>query len=153
MKWRLSWGVPLFVILLMLVPVASASADNSIAASGSGLRTSETVQLIRSLPNAVIVKVTSTRTFSGTFSGSSTATADCYVNTTNGQGICSGPETFTGTVAGHTGTVEFFDVYKLNGSFAKGSATIIGGTANVHGRVEFQGLAPNFTYTGRLTAQ
>jgi hypothetical protein len=83
------------------------------------------------------------------FTGTSVAQATCVVRA-SGQGTCQGPEKFIGTVAGHSGIVDFFDVYTINGDAVQGRAVITGGMAALGGDVSFQGAGTNFTYAGRI---
>ncbi|GEM_PF-5099432 len=129
------------------MPVASAATLTP--ASGSGMSTSFVPTVVQSVGGVTTLSVASTASFTGTFTGASVAQATCVVRA-SGQGTCQGPEKFTGTVAGHAGTVDFFDVYTINGDAVQGRAVITGGTAALGGDVSFQGAGPIFTYAGRV---
>jgi len=137
------------LVFLMLLPVPVASAATLTPASGNGMITNSVPTVLQSADGTTILSLASTSSFTGTFTGTSVAHATCVVRA-SGQGICQGPEKFTGTVAGHPGTVDFFDVYTISGDAAQGRAVITGGTAALGGDVSFQGTGTNFTYAGRI---
>jgi hypothetical protein len=137
------------LFLLLPVPVASAAGAMTVAASGTFTITSLTPTVVQTVGGVTILDVKSTTSFTGTFTGTSVAEATCIVQAT-GQGTCFGPETFTGTVAGRSGTVQFFDTYAITNTSVQGQAVITGGTAGVQGRVTFQGGLTSGTYAGQL---
>jgi hypothetical protein len=97
--------------------------------------------------------------FTGAFNGDTEGTVTIIVNTSTGNGIFFGQNTFTGTVTTSSGSasgtifVPFAATFS-NGSF-QGPYTLYGGTgslANLHGFGTIQGSLTTFvgTYTANL---
>src|SRR5919201_6225654 len=108
---RPRWLVALSLSLAVLLPAANpaAAAGPPIPASGSVVQTSFVQSNIRSADGVTLFDFTEHDTLTGTFSGTSVIEGSCQVQA-SGQGECHAVETFTGDVAGQTGTVEFHDV-------------------------------------------
>ena len=138
--------------LLWATPAAAAGPP--FAASGSFVQTSFVQSNVRSADGVTFFDFTEHDTLSGTLSGTSVIQGSCVVRA-SGQGVCQAVETFTGTVAGRTGTVQFRDVVSLDttAGTSQGRFTIVSGTgdlANLRGHGTFRGLGTTGTYTGRL---
>ena len=154
---RARWLVALSLSLAVLLPAANpaAAAGPPFEASGSFVQTSFVQSNIRSADGVTLFDFTEHDSLSGTFSGTSVIQGSCVVPA-SGQGVCHAFETFTGTVAGESGTARFSDVIFLDVTTGalNGSFTVVGGTgglASLHGHGTFQATAgvPG-TYTGRL---
>lgn len=144
-------ALPLLASALFAV-VPAVSAAISVQASGNVTSSAPLVTPISAQGDVAIFDITLTSTFTGTLVGTSVATNRCVEHVSTGEAHCTGPELFTGTVAGRTGTVQFFDTYFFNlktGAFA-GHSTITGGSAGVRGVVDFAGVGPTATYSGKL---
>lgn len=147
-------ALPLLASALFAV-VPTVSAATSVQASGSVTSSVPSVTPISAQGDVAIFDITLTSTFTGTLVGTSVATNRCVEQVSTGQAHCTGPELFTGTVAGRTGTVQFFDTYFFNlhtGAFS-GHSTITGGSADVRGVVDFAGVGTTATYSGKLELQ
>jgi hypothetical protein len=152
------WLVALVVTLAMGLPVLRAhpatAAGPPFAASGTFAQTSFVQSNIRSAGGVTLFDFTEHDTLTGTFVGTTILHGSCVVRA-SGQAVCQAVETFTGTVAGRAGTVQFRDVIfvDLTTGAAHGSFTIVGGTgglATLHGHGTFQGVGGSGTYTGLL---
>jgi hypothetical protein len=152
---------------LLLVPLAAitaavgtsgASASPPTAASGTVGNTSATFNSVRQAGSNLIVDVTATAAYTGTFVGTSTINGTLIIHA-DGRASFHQTEVFTGTVNGVSGTVTF----ALNGSNdaalnVRATATIIdatGGLAGLNGVLhEVQTVViptgPVGTYTGTL---
>jgi hypothetical protein len=87
----------------------------------------------------------------GALDGPSVALLHCVVGP-SGQGRCHGRETFTGTVAGRSGTSVFYDTIAVDTvrGTVQGQYVIISGTgglAALRGGGTFQAVGANGTYT------
>jgi len=97
---------------------------------------------------------TETDSLTGTFAGTSVINGECIQRVT-GPILCKARETFTGTAADRSGTVDFADLISIDattGAF-EGRFTIIGGTgelSDIDGQGRFQGQGTTGTYTGAL---
>ena len=132
--------------------VPAVSAATSVQASGTVISSPPSITPISAQGDVAIFDVTLTSTFTGTLVGTSVVTNRCVEHVSTGVAHCTGPELFTGTVAGRTGTVQFFDTYFLNlhtGAFA-GHSTTTGGSADVRGVIDFAGVGTAATYSGKL---
>jgi hypothetical protein len=130
----------------------AAAAGPPTPATGSFVPTSFEQSNIRSADGVTLFDFTEHDTISGTFTGTGVFHGSCVVRA-SGHGVCKAFETFSGTVGGRTGTLQFRDVIFLDPSGAShGTFTIVGGgsLANVHGHGTFQRSGTTGTYTGRL---
>jgi Protein of unknown function (DUF3224) len=144
-------ALPLLASTLFAV-VPGVSAATSVQASGSVTSSAPSVTPVSAQGDVAIFDISITSTFTGTLVGTSVVTNRCVERVSTGEAHCTGPELFTGTVAGRTGSVQFFDTYFFNvqtGAFA-GRSTITGGSADVRGVVNFAGVGATATYSGML---
>ena len=140
----------LFLLLaLWLAPVALASPPTPTG--GSFIVTSATMSDVRAAgPNTIFSwRVTFENT--GALDGPSVATLRCVVRPT-GQGRCHGPETFTGSVAGRSGTAVFQDTIAVDTvqGTVSGRFVIVSGTgdlATLRGQGTFQARGSTGSYT------
>src|SRR5919198_465983 len=142
-RWLLAWAL---VVVGLLSATPTIAAGPPITASGSFVQTSFVQSNVRTVDGVTFFDFTERDTLSGTFSGTSVIRGSCVVRA-SGHGVCQALETFTGTVAGQTGTVQFHDVVALDltTGTSQGSFTIVGGTgnlANLRGHGTFQGTGP-----------
>jgi hypothetical protein len=160
------------LLLLALVTVfaaagvTGAAASPPISASGTFTTTSATFNSVRSVGGNTIIDLTSTVSYTGTFTGTSIVQGTLIFHS-GGTGAQFPPwranfhdvETFTGTVNGVPGTVTF----NLNGSndpsgAIKATYTIVSATgelAGLHGVLSQVGKietpsGPFGTYTGQI---
>jgi len=150
------------LLLVVLVAVAAAAAPAGAAApataSGTVGNTSATFNSVRSAGPNLIIDVSATAAYTGTFEGTSTIEGTLVVHA-DGSAEFHDTEVFTGTVNGVPGTVTF----NLNGvndsSLAvHATATIVGATgglAGLHGvlhatQTVVLPVGPVGTYTGRI---
>jgi hypothetical protein len=149
--------VPL-VVLLAVVTTTSAAASPPTLASGTVGNTSSTFNSIRTAGSNLIVDVSATAAYTGTFSGTSTLHGILIIHA-DGSANFHDVETFTGTVNGVPGTVTF----NLDGSndaslAVHATATIIDATgdlAGLHGVLHEVGMVviptgPVGTYSGQI---
>ena len=145
--------LPLSVALLLLVTSPAVAAGTRVTASGTFRQTSFVPSNVRSAGGVTLFDFTEHDTLSGTFSGTSVIRGSCVVRS-SGSGVCHAVETFTGTVAGQPGTVQFQDVVSLSETGgSQGTFVIVGGTgdlANLHGSGTFQGIMGAGTYTAQV---
>jgi hypothetical protein len=150
---RLAWlATSLSLAALLSVPNVAAAAGRTFEASGTFAQTSFEVSNVRSAGGVTLFDFTETDDLFGTFSGTDVVEGSCAMQS-SGKGECHAIETFSGTVNGVYGELQFSDVFFLDptGSF-RGPFTIIGGTgglANLHGHGTFEGTTTG-TYEGRL---
>src|SRR5436309_393673 len=150
--------VPL-VLSFALAGAIGAAASPLTPASGTFKTTSATFNSARSADGNTIIDLSSTVTYTGTFTGTS-AVHGILIFHPNGTANFHDVETFTGTVNGVPGTVTF---NLTGGSDAagiyRGTDVIISGTgalADLHGVIHQDGLVfppaipPIGTYTGEL---
>lgn len=146
------------VALLAAVAASVAAASPPFSASGTFTYTSSTFNSIREVGGNLIIDLSATVSYTGTFTGTSTLDGTLIVHA-NGTANFQDVETFTGTVNGVPGTVTF----ELNGSNnsaleVHATATIIGASgdlAGLHGVLHEVGTVvvptgPVGTYTGRI---
>jgi hypothetical protein len=149
--------VPLAVVAAA-VATTGAAASPPTAASGTVGNTSATFNSVRQAGSNLIVDVTATAAYTGTFVGTSTINGTLIIHA-DGSASFHQTEVFTGTVNGVPGTVTF----ALNGSNdaaldVYATATIIdasGGLAGLHGVLhEVQTVViptgPVGTYSGTI---
>ena len=153
------------LVAVFAAAVTGASASPPISASGTFTTTSATFNSMRSVGGNTIIDLTSTVSYTGTFTGTSIVQGTLIFHS-GGTGVQFPPwranfhdvETFTGTVNGVPGTVTF----NLNGSndptgALKATATIVSATgelAGLHGVLNQVGTVgpggPLGTYTGQI---
>jgi Protein of unknown function (DUF3224) len=149
--------VPFAVLLAVTVP-SSAAGSPPTPASGTVGNTSATFNSIRMAGNNLIIDLSATASYTGTFEGTSTIHGTLIVHA-DGSASFHDIETFTGTVNGVPGTVTF----NLNGSndstlAVHATATIVdasGELAGLHGVLHEVGTVvlpngPVGTYTGLI---
>ena len=145
-------------VVVAAVATTGAGASPPTAASGTVGNTSATFNAVRQAGSNLIVDVTATAAYTGTFVGTSTINGTLIVHA-DGSASYHQTEVFTGTVNGVSGTVTF----ALNGSndaalTAHATATIVdasGGLAGLHGVLhEVQTVViptgPVGTYSGTI---
>jgi hypothetical protein len=149
--------VPLAALLTVAV-AAGASASAPTAVSGTVGNTSSTFNSVRTAGDNLIIDLSATAAYTGTFTGTSTIHGILIVRP-DGAATFHDVEVFTGTVNGVAGTVTF----RLNGSNdssleVQATATIVsatGGLAGLHGVLHEIGTVvipsgPVGTYTGQV---
>jgi hypothetical protein len=145
-------------VLLAAVVTTGAAGSPPTQASGTVGNTSATFNSIREAGGNLIIDLTATASYTGTFSGTSTIDGILIVHA-DGSANFHDVEVFTGTVNGVPGTVTF----NLNGSndstgAVHATATIVnatGGLAGLHGALHEIGTVvlpngPVGTYTGHI---
>jgi hypothetical protein len=143
-----------------LVAAPGAVASPPTAASGSFTYLSSTFNSVRSDGGNLIIDLSATVSYTGTFSGTSTVEGTLILHA-DGSANFHDVETFTGTVNGVSGTVTF----DLTGGNRPGftdfhaTDTIIsasGGLAGLHGVLNWEGVAlqmpngPFGMYSGQI---
>ena len=149
--------VPL-VVLLAVAAASGAAASPPTPVSGTVGNTSATFNSVRAVGENLIIDLSATASYTGTFSGTSTINGVLIVHP-DGSANFHDVEVFTGTVNGVPGTVTF----NLNGSndsalTVHATATIVdatGGLAGLHGVLHEVGTVvvpsgPVGTYTGNI---
>jgi hypothetical protein len=149
--------VPL-TALLALVAATGAAAEPPTAASGTVVTTSATFNSVRPAGSNLIVDLSGTAAYTGTFTGTSTLQGILVIRS-DGSATFHDVETFTGTVNDVPGTLTF----ELNGSndsalVVHATATLIsasGGLAGLHGVLHEVGTVviptgPLNTYSGQI---
>ena len=145
--------------LVAAIAPSGASAAAPVAASGTFTYTSSTFNSIQEAGGNVIIDLSATVSYTGTFTGTSTLHGTLILHA-NGSANFHDVETFTGTVNGVYGTVTF-DLTGGNGpGFMNFHATdtIIsasGGLAGLHGVLSWEDVTlgangPVGTYNGEL---
>jgi len=127
--------VPLGVLVAIVATTAAAASPPTLA-SGTVGNTSASFNSVRAADGNLIVELTATAAYTGTFTGTSTINGRLIVHA-DGSASFHDVEIFTGTVNGVPGTVTF----ELNGSNdaaleVQATATIIdasGELAGLHG--------------------
>ena len=151
-KAFLSAGVALIALLVSLAPLAAAH-DVEIAASGDFVFTSVVVISTVVEEDEVIITQTFTQDFTGTFIGSAVGEVTIVMDLETGEFEFQGMSTFTGTVAGLSGTtVISFEGEGLGDSF-QGEFEIVSGTgelANLEGDGTVEATLGVGTYSGQL---
>jgi hypothetical protein len=146
-------------VMLGAVAASGASASPPVTASGTFTYTSSTFNSIREAGGNVIIDLSATVSYTGTFNGTSTVEGTLIIHA-DGSANFHDVETFTGTVNGVSGTVTF----RLTGGNGPGfmdfhaTATIIsasGGLAALRGVLNWEGVALDFAgpsgmYSGRI---
>jgi len=154
---RLSLLLPL-AALLAGVGVTGAAASAPTSASGTFTYTSAAFNSIRAADGNLIVDLSATVSYTGTFSGTSTVQGTLIIHA-DGSANFHDVETFTGTVNGVPGTVTF----NLTGSNdsalnVHATETIVSATgdlAGLHGVLTEVGTVPSLngpagTYSGQI---
>jgi Protein of unknown function (DUF3224) len=149
--------VPLFVGLAAFV-TSGAAASPPTQASGTVVTTSSTFNSVRQAGGNLIIELSATASYTGTFSGTSTLSGILIIHA-DGSANFHDVETFTGTVNGVPGAVTF----NLDGSndstlAIHATATIIdasGDLAGLHGVLHEVGTVvlpngPVNTYSGSI---
>jgi Protein of unknown function (DUF3224) len=154
-----------FLSLLALVGAvvatiaATAGAAPPMSASGTIANTSATFNSVRQADGNLIVDLSATAAYTGTFTGTSTLHGILVIHA-DGSANFHDTETFTGTVNGVSGTVTFNltghndpDLVVYETRTVTGSA---GGLAGLHGVLHEVGTVvlpngPATTYSGRIT--
>jgi hypothetical protein len=142
-----------------LVAAPGAVASPPTAASGTFTYTSSTFNSVRLAGGNLIVDLSATVSYTGTFSGTSTVEGTLIIHA-DGSANFHDVETFTGTVNGVSGTVTF-DLTGGNGpglTNFHATDTIIsasGGLAGLHGVLNWAGVTlgangPVGTYSGQI---
>jgi hypothetical protein len=158
MTWRpiqrARWLVALAVLVaIVLWAPGSAAAAAPFEVSGTATTTSSVVSNERTVGAVTFFDLTEQDSVSGGLSGTSVFEFSCQV-APNGQGTCHGTQTFTGTVAGESGTVRFSEeVFFVVGEPSHGSFTAVGGTgglANLRGHGTFEAASGHGTYSAQL---
>lgn len=151
-RWLATLPLALAMLLLAASPVAAAGT--LIPASGSFVEVSFVQSNVRGVGGITLFDFTATDTLSGTLSGTSVVQGSCVVRASS-QGVCHALETFTGSVAGRSGTAIFRDVLFLDlaTGASRGSFAVVGGTGNLatlrgYGTFEGRGTGP---YTGEVS--
>ena len=154
---RLVRLVPLGV-LLAVTAVAGAAAAPPTTASGTVGNTSATFTSVRQAGQNLVIELTATRTYTGTFEGTSTLGGTLIVHA-DGSAEFHDVEVFTGTVNGVHGTVTFELIGRNDAELAvRSTSTIVGATGGLeglHGVLHEVGTVviptgPVGTYTGRV---
>jgi hypothetical protein len=150
-RWLLALSL-VFAASLLATDKAAAAAP--FEASGTFVETSSAHSEPQPVGCGCVVffDQTVTDTLFGTLNGSGTFNGSCQVRVRSGRGVCVGTFTFTGTVAGRTGTAQIHDVILIDdvttgashGSFSIVSGT--GGLANLRGHATVEGN----TYNGQF---
>jgi hypothetical protein len=152
---RLLSALLLPTLLALAAPAApAAAAGPPVAASGAVVTTFFEQSNVRTAGAVTRFDFTQHDTLTGTFEGTTVITGACVVQAT-GAGECHARETFTGTVNGVAGTVDFVVVIRLAAppSPATGRFVVVGGSgglANLHGMGTFEGTGGTGTYAGQL---
>ena len=149
--------VPLGVLVAIVATTAAAASPPTLA-SGTVGNTSASFNSVRAADGNLIVELTATAAYTGTFTGTSTINGRLIVHA-DGSASFHNVEIFTGTVNGVPGTVTF----ELNGSNdaaleVQATATIIdasGELAGLHGVLHEVGTVviptgPVGTYSGQI---
>jgi hypothetical protein len=143
--------------LALSLPVADAQSGSTgaqvIAASGLFVE-SPVLTPVRTASGVIIFDAGGSEVLTGTFTGSVDVTGRCILRRV-GQVTCTVREDFTGTVAGHSGSVVWFAVAQIafpagpiSGNFAIVSGT--GGLAGLHGAGTFTGMDGSGSYSGQF---
>jgi len=149
--------VPLGVLVAIVATTAAAASPPTLA-SGTVGNTSASFNSVRAADGNLIVELTATAAYTGTFTGTSTINGRLIVHA-DGSASFHDVEIFTGTVNGVPGTVTF----ELNGSNdaaleVQATATLIdasGELAGLHGVLHEVGTVviptgPVGTYSGQI---
>jgi hypothetical protein len=132
-KVAFTWLAPVAVLISLLVVPASYAAppaDDTRVTSASG-----SLAIVASVPQRRVVvdgqllfQVRNTIDFTGTLVGTSLCVTSGRVNLSTGQGSFSCNGSFSGTVAGRSGTYRIRVVGTLNGPIAQGRLSIASST-------------------------
>lgn len=144
----------LFLVAAAALWAPAVAQAAPLTASGGVVQTSFTVTGSRTAGGVTFFTFAETDSLTGTFSGTSTLSGEC-IQRARGPILCRARETFTGTVAGIAGTVDFADLITIDpatGAFS-GRFTIVGATGGLnqlHGQGTFEGQGTTGTYTGTI---
>jgi hypothetical protein len=146
--------VVLLTPLLMIAVPSAAHAAPPVSASGSVTQTSFAVTDTRTVDGVTFFSFRETDSLTGTFLGDSALSGECIQRST-GPILCQAHETFTGTILGRSGTVDFLDLISIDQSTGavQGRFTILGGTGGlvgIHGGGTFAAQGTTGTYSGRI---
>jgi uncharacterized protein DUF3224 len=149
--------VPVTVLVAIVATTGAAASPPSLATGTVG-NTSASFNSVRAASGNLIIELTATAAYTGTFSGTSTLEGRLTIHA-DGSANFHDVEIFTGTVNGVPGTVTF----NLNGSNnaaqeVRATATIIdasGQLAGLHGVLHEVGTVviptgPVGTYSGKI---
>jgi hypothetical protein len=145
----------LFSLLVLLLLVPAGHATTLVPISG-GFTTTVNSLTSTQFGTTLIIKESFSLAFTGSLVGTTIGTATIIVDTTTGNGVFFGTQTFTGTFEGSSGTVQIafsasFIGPNFNGQFAVFDGT--NGLANVHGQGAITGIVNvSGSYTGLLTS-
>ena len=151
-KAWLSAGTALVVLLLSLAPV-TAHEEMPIAASGDFFFTSVVITGVEVEEDEMIITQIITSELTGTFIGSSVAEFTIVIDLETGEVEFQAMSTFTGTVAGISGTTVFSIEGEGVGDSSQGEFEIVSGTgdlANLEGDGTFEITLGVGTYSGQL---
>jgi len=148
------------VIFMLLTPLlvfmapSAATAATRVAASGTVTQTSFAVTDSRTAGDLTFLSFEETDVLTGTLTGTTVLVGECIVFA-SGEGMCKARETFTGTVDGMSGTLEFLDLIEinLNTVTATGRFVVVDGSGEltgVRGQGTFSATGGAGTYSGTL---
>lgn len=139
--------------MLALAAPEVATAAPPVTASGTVSSTSFAVTGSRTAGGVTFFTFAETDSLQGTFVGRTTLSGECIQRPT-GPILCKASETFTGTILGRSGTVNFLNLISVDPSTGavEGRFTSVGGSgelAGVHtvGTFEAQGGAGSYSGT------
>jgi uncharacterized protein DUF3224 len=146
-------GLFSLLAVLLLVPVGQAT---SLVPISGGFTTTVNSATSTQFGTTLSIKESFSLTFTGSFVGTTIGTATIIVDTTTGNGIFFGTQTFTGTFDGSSGTLQIAFSASFTGPSFNGQFAVFGGTsglANVRGQGTLTGIVNvNGSYTGLLTS-
>ena len=154
MRPRRIAGAVLLTALLTLAAPSAAHAAPPVSASGSVTQTSFVVTGSRTADGVTFFSFTETDSLTGSFVGHSEIAGECIQRST-GPILCQAHETFTGTVLGRSGTVDFLNLISVDPSTGavQGRFTTLGGTgelAGIHAVGTFEAQGTTGTYSARI---
>jgi hypothetical protein len=148
----------LLTVLVAMVAAGGAAASPPSTASGTIANTTATFNSVRSAGGNLIIDLSATAAYTGTFSGTSTLHGVLIIHP-DGSANFHDVEVFTGTVNGVAGTVTFDLTGRNDSSLAVDETrTIIdagGGLDGLHGVLHETGVVvfptgPVTTYSGKI---
>jgi hypothetical protein len=153
MKRHLLATAALLAPISAIVAPGIANAAPPEAASGTVQQTSFVVTGTRTAGGTTFFTFEETDSLSGTFAGTSTLSGECIQRTT-GPILCKAQETFTGSILGRSGTVDFLDLISIDPTTGavQGSFVSVGGTGGLsglhtHGTFTAQGTSGSYSAT------
>ena len=156
--WRARRLGALFVALILVLSALPAHPAGAVGppieATGTYTRTSIAQSNIRTMGNVTMLDFTETQVWTGTFTGTTVLHGSCVVRPSL-QAVCQAMATFTGTVAGRSGTAELHLVVFIDMAtrVLHANFTIVGGTgdlAALHGHGTVQALRGTGPYEAKL---